>query len=120
MATGHPSQTRPAGFCVGAGHVVMYGNPAFVARFGERCLGMPAREVMVDLPEAGFEVFDAVYSGGRALARWVTIDGEEWRVVARPRQDPDTGMTYGVAFHLRARSDAVDAPPDPERRRPPT
>src|SRR4051794_41951757 len=98
MATGHPSQTRPAGFCVGAGHVVMYGNPAFVARVGERCLGMPAREAMVDLPEAGFEVFDAVYSGGRALARWGTIDGAEGRRC--PRGAPQA------------------RPPAPPRRRP--
>ncbi|HYH92547.1 MAG TPA: hypothetical protein VD763_05250 [Candidatus Saccharimonadales bacterium] len=99
------SRSRPAGMCTGPGHMVMYGNPAFVARFGERCLGMPAREVMIDLPDAAFEVFDASFAQGRPLARWVRLDDEDWRVTAKPRLDPETGAVFGIAFHLRARSD---------------
>ncbi len=83
----------------------MYGNPAFLARFGERCLGMPAREVMVDLPEGAFTLLDAVLEDGRPLARWITVGTEDWRMTAVPRTDPETRTVYGVAFHLRARSD---------------
>ena len=57
-------QTRPAGICAGPGHVLIYGNPAFHAQFGARCIGMPAREVMVDLPETAFALFDAVLERG--------------------------------------------------------
>ncbi len=83
-------QTRPAGICAGPGHVVIYGNPAFHAQFGSRCIGMPAREVMVDLPETAFALLDAVLEGGRPLARWVQRGGEQWRLTATPRRDPDT------------------------------
>ena len=100
-----PAQTRPAGICAGAGHVVIYGNPAFHAQFGSRCIGMPAREVMVDLPETAFALLDAVLEGGRPLARWVQRGGEQWRLTATPRRDPDTETIDGVAFHLRARDD---------------
>ena len=41
---------------------------------------MPAREVMIDLPDAAFEVFDASFEQGRPLARWVRLDDEDWRV----------------------------------------
>ena len=102
----------PAGLCMGAGHLVVDGNPAFVERFGPHCLGMPAREVMLGVPEAAFLAFDAALSNGRAVARWVTIDGDEWRVTVRPRVDPET-MVYGVAFHLRPRD---DEPPGSEER----
>ena len=36
----------------------MYGNPAFIAQFGDRCLGMPAREALIDLLayKASYEV----------------------------------------------------------------
>ena len=37
---------RPAAFCFGAGHMVMHGNAAFRAAFGERAVGLPAREVL--------------------------------------------------------------------------
>jgi hypothetical protein len=105
MAIDDPAATRPAGMCVGPGHMLVYGNPAFVARFGERCLGMPAREVMLDVPESAFAVFDAAYAEGRALARWVRLDDEDWRITVKPRADVETGEVFGVAFHLRARSD---------------
>ena len=97
--------TRPAGMCAGPAHMVVYGNPAFVARFGAHCLGMPAREVMLDLSEDAFAVLDAAYAEGRPLARWVRFGDEEWRVTVKPRVDPATDEVFGVAFHLRARSD---------------
>ena len=98
-------ETRPAGFCEGEGHVVRYGNPAFRAQFGEGCIGMPAREVMVDVPQTAFALLDRVFHEGRPLARWVERRDEPWRLTATPRRDPETGAVYGVAFHLRARSD---------------
>ncbi len=102
--------TRPAGFCSGPGHVVVYGNPAFRRSFPE-ALGLPAREGLIELPAIAFALLDAVYLRGRPLARWVRIGGEEWRLTVAPRRDPETQEVYGVAFHLRARSDApgVDA-----------
>ncbi len=103
----HPTlpQTRPAGICAGLGHVLIYGNPAFHSQFGSRCIGMPAREVMVDLPESAFALFDAVLERGRPLARWIERDGRDWRLTAMPRRDPATDAVDGVAFHLRARED---------------
>lgn len=105
-----PADRRPAGLCAGAGHVVLYGNPAFVARFGSRCIGMPAREVMVDLPDTAFKTLDAVLETGRPLARWVRLGEEEWRMTVTPRRDPEDDSIYGVAFHLRARSDLPVVP----------
>jgi hypothetical protein len=99
-------QTRPAGICAGPGHVLIYGNPAFHAQFGARCIGMPAREVMVDLPETAFALFDAVLERGRPLARWIERDGHDWRLTAMPRRDPATELVDGIAFHLRARDDS--------------
>ncbi len=100
--TGAP---RPAGMCLGPGHLVVYGNPAFVATFGRQCIGMPARETMLGLPSEAFELLDAVLADGRPLARWVAIGGEDWRLTAMPRRDVETGLAYGVSFHLRRRSD---------------
>ena len=105
MPTTVPSVTRPAGLCVGSGHLVVYGNPAFVAQFGDRCLGMPAREVLVDVPSAAFELLDAVFERGQPLARWITRRGQDWRMTAMPRREPGSTAVYGVAFHLRARTD---------------
>ena len=98
-------QTRPAGICAGPGHVLIYGNPAFHAQFGARCIGMPAREVMVDLPETAFALFDAVLERGTPLARWIERDGRDWRLTATPRRDPGTEAVDGIAFHLRPRDD---------------
>ncbi|HEX7473882.1 MAG TPA: hypothetical protein VF323_12425 [Candidatus Limnocylindrales bacterium] len=100
-----PVPLRPAGFCVGPGHMVVYGNAAFVAEFGHGCVGLPAREGMLGLPADAFAVLDAVFASGRPLARWIRRDEEDWRLTAAPRVDPETAETYGVAFHLRARSD---------------
>ena len=98
-------QTRPAGICAGPGHVLIYGNPAFHAQFGARCIGMPAREVMVDLPETAFALFDAVLERGTPLARWIEREGRDWRLTAMPRRDPGTESVDGISFHLRPRDD---------------
>ena len=98
-------KSRPAGVCTGPGHVVVYGNPAFLAAFGPQCVGLPARESLLDLPAEAFALLDAVLAGGRPLARWIDVTTGEWRMTVAPRIDPETGEPYGVAFHLRARSD---------------
>jgi hypothetical protein len=96
---------RPAGMCLGPGHLIVYGNPAFVASFGQQCVGMPARETLLSLPGEAFDLLDAVLAGSRPFARWIGIGTDEWRMTAMPRRDFETGQTYGVAFHLRRRSD---------------
>lgn len=98
-------EDRPAGLCAGPGHLVVYGNGAFRRAFGAQSIGMPAREVMLDLPDAAFSLLDAVLVDGRPWARWIRRGGEGWRLTATPRLDPGTDEVYGVAFHLRARSD---------------
>ncbi len=96
--------------CLGPGHIVVYGNPAFMAAFGQAAVGIPAREGLLGLPSAAFDVFDSVLDQGKPLARWVGWRGQEWRLTVATRQDPETLQTYGVSIHLRARSDAL-APP---------
>ena len=91
--------------CVGSGHLVVYGNPAFVATFGQQCVGLPARETMLSLPRGAFDLLDAVLAEGRPLACWIVVDGDDWRMTATPRLDVQTGDPYGVSFHLRRRSD---------------
>jgi hypothetical protein len=103
MPMEHPP--RPAAFCVGPGHLVVYGSPDFVEVFGSGCVGLPAREGLVDLPAEAFALLDRVLARGRPLARWISRDGGDWRMTAVPRLDPETGEPYGVALHLRARSD---------------
>lgn len=102
-----PSRTpqRPAGLCVGPGHRLVHGNPAFLAEFGREAIGLPAREVMLGLPPETFALLDAVLAQGRPLARWIRRHDGEWRLTAMPRLDPETQEPYGVAFHLRARAD---------------
>ena len=100
--------THPAAMCVGAGHLVVYGNPAFVAAFGESSVGLPAREVMLGLSSDGFAVMDAVLARGRAAARWVRLGGEEWRLTVAPRIDPGTAEVYGVRFHLQPRAGSAE------------
>jgi hypothetical protein len=99
------STTRPAAFCYGRGHVVMHGNPALLATFGEAAVGLPAREALVGLPAEAFALMDAVLAAGRPLARWIRRGGAEWRMTVAPRIDPDTAEVYGVTIHLRERSD---------------
>lgn len=96
---------RPAAFCLGPGHVVVHGNPAFVESFGAPSVGLPAREALVDLPGSVFELMDTVLAEGRPLAGWFAGVGEDWRATVAPRIDPETHEVYGVAIHLRARSD---------------
>jgi hypothetical protein len=100
-----PRHPRPAGLCAGPGHMVVHGNPALRAAFGDVSIGLPAREGIVGLPSEAFALLDAVYGQGRPLARWIRRGDEEWRLTAAPRTDPETGEVYGVAFHLRERSD---------------
>jgi hypothetical protein len=96
---------RPAGIAHGPGHLVVYGNAAFRAAFGADAVGVPARESMVDLPGAAFELLDLVYREGRPLARWIERPDGAWRLTAVPRRDPGDGEVFGLAFHLRARRD---------------
>ena len=100
-----PPERRPAGLATGAGHVVVYGNPAFRAMFGAASVGLPAREGMLDLPGAAFDLLDRVLATGRPLARWISRDGTDWRLTAMPRREPGSDAAYGVAFHLRRRDD---------------
>ena len=101
----HGSETRPAGLAAGPGHVVVYGNAAFRAAFGDRAVGLPARETMLDLPPEAFALLDAVLRTGRPLARWVRRGDRDWRITATPRSEFGSEEAYGVAFHLRARDD---------------
>jgi hypothetical protein len=83
----------------------MHGNPAMIEAFGERSVGLPAREAMIGLPPEAFELMDVVFDSGRPFARWITRDGGEWRMTVAPRVDPETREVYGVRIHLRERSD---------------
>jgi hypothetical protein len=91
--------------CLGRGHIVVYGNPAFVAAFGPGAVGLPVREALVDLPREAPDLLDAVLRLGRPLARWITWSGGRWRLTVAPRVDPGTSETYGVSMHLREESD---------------
>jgi hypothetical protein len=102
------ASTRPAAMCHGPGHVIRYGNPAFVAAFGKSCMGMPAREALVSLPPDAFLLLDVVLAKGRPYARWIRFAEEEWRMTAAPRIDP-SGEVYGVSFYLRSRRDLAVA-----------
>jgi hypothetical protein len=98
-------RSRPAGLCAGLGHMVVYGNAALRAAFGDVSIGLPAREGILGLPPEAFALLDAVYARGTPLARWISRGDEEWRLTAAPRRDPETHEVYGVAFHLRERTD---------------
>lgn len=98
--TAAAGRTHAAAFHYGPGHIVMYANPVFEAEFGRSCLGQPAREVMVDLPAAAFEVMDLVYRDGKPLARQIQVAGISRRIVVAPRVDAESGEVYGVVTHL--------------------
>jgi hypothetical protein len=104
MPDGDAQLRRPAAMCRGQGHLIVYGNPAFLAAFGAQAVGMPARESLVSLPPSAFALLDLVLARGKPLARWIKFDGADWRLTVAPRIDP-SGEIYGVSFHLRARSD---------------
>lgn len=80
--------------------MIVHGNAAFVALFGDRCVGQPAREALIGLPVEAFELMDAVFLGGKALARRIETTWGARRLVVAARQDPETGQTYGVMTHL--------------------
>ena len=93
----------------------MHGNAAFILSFGNAALGLPAREILLDLPGAAFELMDAVFAGGQPLATWLHRTDGDWRLTVAPRRDPETDETYGVTFHLRARSDVPILAPTARR-----
>lgn len=102
MSTGSAAaRPYPAAFHVGPGHLIVHGNAAFIDEFGKGCVGQPAREALLDLPPAAFELMDLVYRGGKPLACKIDTPGGERRLVVAARQDPETGETYGVTSHLR-------------------
>jgi len=111
------SLRRPAGMCLGPGHLVVYGNPAFIDQFGSATLGLPAREGLLGFPPEAFDLLDAVLDAGRPRARWIRLADEDWRMTAAPRTELGTGLTYGVSFPLRRRSDepVLLSPAPPER-----
>jgi hypothetical protein len=57
-------------------------------------------------------LLDNVLARGKPLARWIRFRGQDWRMTVAPRTDP-AGEVYGVAFHLRARSDVPAAAVEP-------
>jgi hypothetical protein len=63
------------------------------------------REGLLDLPADAFVLLDVVLTRGRPFSRWLRLGDVEWRMTAAPRVDPGTHEVYGVAFHLRSRSD---------------
>jgi hypothetical protein len=97
-AAGRP---YPAAFHIGPGHLIVHGNAAFIETFGRGCVGQPAREALLDLPPAAFELMDLVYERGAALACRVETPAGLRRLVVAARNDPETGRTYGVISHLR-------------------
>ena len=64
-------------------------------------VGQPAREALLDLPPAAFELMDLVYRTGKPLAVRIETPAGERRLIVAPRVDPETGETYGVKTHLR-------------------
>jgi len=98
---------HPAAFHLGPGHVIVYATPAFLSAFGSTCLGLPAREVLLDLPPATFTLMDRVLREGRPLACRIETPYGERRLVVVPRRDPD-GETYGVATHIVAVAAGVE------------
>jgi hypothetical protein len=91
----------PAAFHLGPGHVIMHGNPPFIAMFGAGAIGQPAREAMLDLPSKAFELMDLVLDTGKPAAAEIRTAAGRRRLVVAARVDPETGETYGVTTHLR-------------------
>jgi hypothetical protein len=85
---------------------VVHANAPFRELFGAELTGLPAAEVLIDLPHGAFELLDLVYREGRPLARWITLRGTEWRLTVAPRGDSGTGQVYGIAVHLVPRKHA--------------
>ena len=96
-----PGPPYPAAFHVGAGHMIVHGNRAFIEAFGAG-LHRPAGARGAARPAAG-----RVRADGPRLSRRQATglpdhdpDGER-RLVVAARRDPETGETYGVTTHLR-------------------
>ena len=92
--------SQPVALLYGSGHVIVHGNPPFLAEFGEASIGLPAAEALLPLPGVAFDVIQRVYVRGTPLACWIEISGERRRLTAAPRRDPETGDVYGVAIRL--------------------
>ena len=101
MTAPTPAPPYPAAFHVGAGHIIVHGNTAFLDEFGPETVGQPAREALLDLPPKAFQLMDLVYSSGKPGACRIATPAGERRLVVAARQDPETGETYGVTSHLR-------------------
>ena len=108
-AQGLDAPPYPAAFHYGPGHMIVHGNPPFIAMFGQGALGQPAREVMLDLPAKAFELMDLVLSSGKPGACRIRTTAGPRRFVVAPRKDPETGETYGVTTHLRPSRDEDSA-----------
>ena len=87
-AQGLDAPPYPAAFHYGPGHMIVHGNPPFVAMFGQGALGQPAREVMLDLPAKAFELMDLVLSSGKPGACQITDDGGSPSLRGRAAQGP--------------------------------
>jgi hypothetical protein len=101
-------EAHPAGMCRGHGHLVVYGNPAFLARYGADCIGLPAREALVEWPTDAFSLMDYVLTRGKPIASWIWLSDEQWRFTLAPRMEVGTSEVYGVSFHLRPRAEIAD------------
>jgi hypothetical protein len=91
---------QPAALLHGPGHVIVHGNPPFLAEFGEATVGLPVAEALISLPGAAFEVIQRVYVRGAPLACWIEVSGERRRLTVAPRKDVETGEVYAVAIRL--------------------
>ena len=91
-----------AAFPFGPGHVVMHGNPPFLAEFGSDVVAQPAREALVGLPDEAFDVMDLVLRTGRGAATDIETSHGPRRLVVVPRRAPDEDAPYGVTTCLRA------------------
>jgi len=78
---------RPAALLYGPAQVIVYGNPPFVAAFGEAVVGLPAREALLEFPPGAFELMALVFETNRPLASWIKIRGIRPRLIAAPRRD---------------------------------
>ncbi len=94
------ARSSPVALHFGSAHVVVYGNPAFLEEFGTSCIGLPAREALVELPGEAFDLLDTVFRQGKPYARWVTTARGRVRLTAVARRDPETGEVYGVAWRM--------------------
>ncbi len=95
-----PGVQNPAALLYGPAHVVVHGNPPFVAEFGDAAVGLPAAEALLDLPRAAFQLMDRVFDEGRPLALWITVRGARRRLTVIEKRDVGTGEVYGIAMHL--------------------